>query len=73
MNIKSVVTELSKKHTFQTETVNKSEMSFIERRFLNEFPAVTIDDTIVFKGRDVTLKDLESVILQEMCKTEHLP
>ena len=73
MNIKSVVTELSKKYTFQTETVNKPEMSFMERRFLNNFPAVTIDDTIVFEGRDVTRKDLESVILQEMCKTEHLP
>jgi hypothetical protein len=68
-----VVTELSEKYGFQTETIKKPEMSFTERRFLNEFPAVTIDDTIVLEGRDVTRRELEPVVLQEMCKTAHLP
>ena len=68
-----MVTELSEEYRFQAETIKKSEMSFMERRSIKEFPAVTIDGTIVFEGRDVMRKDLESVILQEMCKTEHLP
>ncbi len=68
-----MVTELSKKYTFQIETVNKSDMSFTDRRLLNEYPAVAINDTIVFKGRDVTIEDLKWPILRELAKFEHLP
>jgi hypothetical protein len=68
-----MVTELPEKYGFQTETIKKPEMSFTERRFLNEFPVGTIDDTIVLEGRDVTRRELEPVILQEMCHTTHLP
>lgn len=68
-----MVMDLSHKYTFQTETIKKSEMSFIERRFINILPAVAIDDVVVCKGGDITLQGLESIILQEMCKSEHLP
>jgi hypothetical protein len=68
-----VVTELSRKYTFQVETIKKRDMPFKERRFLNEFPAVAINDTVVFRGRDVTLEELKWMVLREMCKSEHLP
>jgi hypothetical protein len=73
MNIQSVVTELSEKYGFQAETIEKSAMSFIERRFINQLPAVSIDETFVFKGQEVAPDDLESMVLREMCRTEHLP
>lgn len=73
MNIKSVVTELSGRYGFQAETIEKPAMSFIERRFVNQLPAISIDDTFVFRGQEVTPDDLESMVLREMCKTEHLP
>jgi hypothetical protein len=68
-----VVTELSKKYTLEVKIIKKSEMSFRSRRLLNTFPSVAINDTIVFKGQDVSIAELKSAIIQEMGRTEHLP
>lgn len=68
-----MVTELSKKYTFDVEIINKSEMSFMSRRLLNTFPSIAINDTIAFKGQDVSKAELQSAIIQEMGRTEHLP
>jgi len=68
-----VVTELSNKYNFDVVIVKKSEMPFMSRRALNIFPAVAINDTIVFKGQDVSFEELKSEIIQEMGRTEHLP
>jgi hypothetical protein len=48
-------------------------MPFIKRRFLNTFPSVAINDTIAFEGQEVSIAELESAIIQEMGRTEHLP
>jgi DNA-binding transcriptional ArsR family regulator len=72
-NIQSVVTELFRKYTFDVKIIKKSEMSFRSRRLLNIFPSVAINDTIVFKGRDVSIAEFKSAIIQEMGRTEHLP
>ena len=72
MNVHSVVMELSKKYTFDLNIINKSEMSFMSRRVLNTFPSIAINDTIVFKGQDVSIAELKSAIIQEMGRT-HLP
>ncbi|MFZ2198590.1 MAG: hypothetical protein WAV13_12695 [Thermodesulfovibrionales bacterium] len=45
----------------------------MSRRVLNIFPAVAINDTILFKGKDVSFEELKSAIIQEMGRTEHLP
>jgi len=68
-----VVTELSRKYTFDVKIIKKSEMSFRSRRLLNTFPSVAINDTIVFNGQDVSIAELKSAIIQEMGRTEHLP
>lgn len=68
-----MVTELSRKYTFDVEIIKKPEMSFRSRRLLNIFPSVAINDTIVFKGQDVSIAELKSAIIQEMGRTEHLP
>jgi hypothetical protein len=68
-----VVTELSKKYTYHVKIVKKPEMPFIKRRFLNTFPSVAINDTIAFEGQEVSIAELESAIIQEMGRTEHLP
>jgi hypothetical protein len=68
-----VVTELSRKYTFAVKIIKKSEMSFRSRRLLNTFPSVAINDTIVFKGQDVSIAEFKSAIIQEMGRTEHLP
>jgi len=68
-----VVTELSKKFVFNVEIIKKSDMSFIQRRFLNAFPSVAINDHIVFKGQDVSFEELEAAIIRELGRTEHIP
>ena len=68
-----MVTELSKKYTFNVEIIKKSEMAFIDRRFLNTFPSVAINDTVIFKGRDVSITELKSAIIEQTGRTEHLP
>jgi len=68
-----VVTELSRKYTFDLEIIKKTEMPFMSRRLLNTFPSVAINDTVVFKGQDVSIAELKSAIIQEMGRTEHLP
>ena len=68
-----MVTELSRKYTFDVKIIKKSEMSFRSRRLLNIFPSVAINDIIVFKGQDVSVSELKSAIIQEMGRTEHLP
>lgn len=72
MNVHSVVMELSKKYTFDLKIINKSEMSFMSRRALNIFPSVAINDTVVFKGQDASIAELQSAIIQVMGRT-HLP
>lgn len=64
--------ELSRNYTFDVEIISKSEMSFLSRRALNIFPSLAINDTIVFKGQDVSIAELKSAIIQEMGRT-HLP
>ena len=68
-----MVTELSNKYTFDVNIVKKSEMPFMSRRVLNIFPSVAVNDTILFKGQDVSFEELKSEIIQEMGRTEHLP
>jgi len=68
-----VVTELSRKYDFEILIVRKSSMSFIRRRFLNTFPSIAINDTVVFKGRAVSLEELKTAIIREMGRTEHIP
>lgn|GEM_PF-4473765 len=68
-----MVTELSRKYTFDLEIIKKTEMPFMSRRLLNTFPSVAINDTVVFKGQDVSIAELKSAIIQEMGRTEHLP
>ncbi|MBI5634532.1 MAG: hypothetical protein HZA15_13765 [Nitrospirae bacterium] len=65
--------ELSRNYTFEVEIIKKSEMSFMSRRALNIFPSLAINDTVVFKGQDVSIAELQSAIIQEMGRTEHLP
>ncbi len=52
-----MVAELSEKYPLNIEIIKKSDMPFIDRRLVNEFPAVAISDNIVFKGRDVSIDD----------------
>lgn len=73
MNIHSVVTDLSKKYTFDVVIVKKSEMPFMSRRVLNTFPSVAINDNIIFKDQDVSIEELRSAIIWEMGRTEHIP
>lgn len=68
-----MVTELYKKYTFDFRIINKPQMSFISRRFINIFPSVAINETIVFKGEDVAIAELQSLIIKELGRTEHLP
>ncbi len=67
-----MVTELYKKYTFDFRIINKSQMPF-SRRFINIFPSVAINETIVFKGEDVAKAELQSLIIKELGRTEHLP
>lgn len=48
-------------------------MSFIRRRILNIFPSIAINDTVVFKGRAVSVEELKTAIIREMGRTEHIP
>ena len=68
-----MVMELSIKYTFNVEIIKKSEMSFASRRSVNTFPSLAINDTIVFKGQDISIAELRSAIIQEMGRTEHIP
>lgn len=57
-----MVTELKKKYTFEVEIVKKSSFGLMERMKLPKFPAVEIDGTVVFEGRDITEEQLEEAI-----------
>ncbi len=69
MNIDSVVTDLSRRFTFDVDSIKKSEMLFMSRRSPNTFPSVAINDTVLFKGQAVSIAELQSAIIQEMGKT----
>ncbi len=68
-----MVTELSEKYPLNIEIIKKSEMPFIDRRLVNEFPSVAISDNIAFKGQDVSFEELKSAIIEQTGRTEHLP
>jgi hypothetical protein len=68
-----VVTELSEKFPLNIEIIKKSEMPFIDRRLVNEFPSVAISDNVVFKGRDVSIDEFKAAIIEHTGRTEHLP
>lgn len=68
-----MVTELSKKFDLNVEIIRKSAMPFVRRRFVNTFPSIAINDTVVFKGQDVSFEELKGAIIQELGRTEHIP
>jgi hypothetical protein len=59
-----VVTELKKKYAFDVEIVKKSSFGLMQRMSLPKFPAIEIDGTVVFEGRDITAEELEAAIRQ---------
>jgi hypothetical protein len=59
-----VVTELKKKHAFDVEIVKKSSFGLMQRMSLPKFPAIEIDGTVVFEGRDIAAEELEAAIRQ---------
>jgi hypothetical protein len=68
-----VVTELSREYSFQTGIFRKSDMSFMERRLINKFPAVVMNNVVMSKGQDVTMEDIRWMVLRELSRSEHLP
>jgi hypothetical protein len=59
-----VVTELKKKYAFDVDIVKKSSFGLMQRMSLPKFPAIEIDGTVVFEGRDITAEELEAAIRQ---------
>jgi hypothetical protein len=65
--------ELSRKYAFQIGSFRKSEMSFAERKLIDELPAVAVNDTIISKGQDLTIEDIRWMILRELSASEQWP
>ncbi len=61
------------KFPLNIEIIKKSEMPFVDRRLVNEFPSVAVSGNIVFKGKDVSFEELKSAIIEQTGRTEHLP
>jgi len=59
-----VVTELKQKFTFDVEIVKKTSFGLLQRVSLPKFPAIEIDGTVVFEGRDITPEELEAAFKQ---------
>jgi hypothetical protein len=57
-----VVTELGTKYAFDVEIVKKTSFGLMQRMGLPKFPAIEIDGTVVFEGRDITAEELEREI-----------
>jgi hypothetical protein len=61
-----VVTELKKKFAFDVEIVKKTSFGLMQRMSLPKFPAVEIDGTVVFEGRDIMVEELEREIAKRV-------
>lgn len=59
-----MVTELKKKYVFDVEIVKKTSFGMMQRMSLPKFPAIEIDGTVVFEGRDIAAEELEAAIRQ---------
>jgi len=59
-----VVTELRKKYGFDVELVKKTDVGLFKRIVLPKFPALTIDDDLIFEGRDTTVEELEREVVK---------
>ena len=57
-----MVTELKNKFAFDVEIVKKTSFGLMQRMALPKFPAIEIDGTVVFEGRDITAEELEREI-----------
>ena len=61
-----MVRSLKKKFAFDVEIVKKTSFGLMERMSLPKFPAIEIDGTVVFEGRDITAEELEREIAKRV-------
>lgn len=61
-----MVSELKKRFEFEVEVIKKRDITLLKRLFLPKFPSLEIDRQMVFKGRDITLEELEHQILRRL-------
>jgi hypothetical protein len=57
-----VVTELQKKYSFKVEVIKKTDTGLLKRLLLPKFPALEINERLVFEGQDITVEELEKEI-----------
>jgi len=57
-----VVTALQKKYSFHVEVIKKTDTGLFKRLLLPKFPALEIDEQLVFEGQDITTDELEKEI-----------
>jgi hypothetical protein len=65
-NIGSVVTELQKKYNFRVEVIKKTDEMIFKRLLLPKFPALEIDEEIVFEGQDIPIDELERAMKKRL-------
>ena len=56
-----MVTELGKKYQFEVELIKKSEAGNLGRAALPKFPAMEIDDELIFEDNIITAEKLEEL------------
>lgn len=59
-----MVTELQKKYEFKVELIKRTDTGLLKRLFLPKFPALEIDDQLVFEGQDISADALENEIIK---------
>ena len=60
-----MVTELSKKYQFTVEVIKKTEADKLGRSALPKFPAMEIDDELIFEDNIITADKLEGQLIKE--------
>jgi hypothetical protein len=61
-----VVTELQKRYSFNVEVVKKTAPGLLKRFSLPKFPALEIDEQLVFEGQEITFDELEREIRKRL-------
>lgn len=59
-----MVTELHRRYDFDVETVKKPESHLLDRPSLPRFPALEIDETLIFEDRITTIDELEGELVR---------
>lgn len=69
MNISAVVTELQKKYSFDVVVIKKTDAGLLKRLLLPKFPALEIDEQLVFEGRDISINELEDEMKERISRS----